>query len=169
MKPKQLGRETSQHMAILRNQVSTLFWTGRVETTLARAKATASLAEKYLTLAINTYTDTVTVEKDVTNDKGVKSKRKVLTDGPKKLAARRKLMGLVYDLQEVRNKEESKKSFEKRTQNINHPLIEKIFNELAPKYDKRAKELGTAGGYTRVLKTGIRKGDDAMTAFVELI
>lgn len=169
MKPKKLGRETAQHMAILRSQVSTLFWTGRVETTLARAKATASLAEKYLTLAINTYTDTKTVEKDFTNDKGVKSKRKVLVDGPKKLAARRKLMGLVYDLQEIRSKDESKKSFEKRTQNINHPIIEKIFNELAPKYAKRIKEVGTAGGYTRVLKLGIRKGDDAMTAMVELV
>ena len=52
MKPAKLGRETSQHMAILRNQVSTLFWTGRVSTTYARAKATGALAEKYLTLAI---------------------------------------------------------------------------------------------------------------------
>ncbi len=169
MKPAKLGRETSQHMAILRNQVSTLFWTGRVSTTYARAKATSALAEKYLTLAINTYADTVTVEKEFTDEKGVKSKRKVMVDGPKKLAARRELMAGLYDYQEIRSKDESKKSFEKRTQNINHPIIEKIFNELAPKYAKRIKETGTAGGYTRVLKTGIRKGDDAMTAIVELI
>ena len=169
MKPAKLGRETSQHMAILRNQVSTLFWTGRVSTTYARAKATGALAEKYLTLAINTYADTVTVEKEFTDKKGVKSKRKVLVDGPKKLAARRKLMSSLYDFKEVRSKDESKKSFEKRTQHINHPIIEKIFNELAPKYAKRIKETGSAGGYTRVLKTGIRKGDDAMTAIVELV
>ena len=92
MKPAKLGRETSQHMAILRNQVSTLFWTGRVSTTYARAKATGALAEKYLTLAINSYADTVTVEKEFTDKKGVKTKRKVLIDGPKKLAARRKLI-----------------------------------------------------------------------------
>lgn len=169
MKPAKLGRETSQHMAILRNQVSTLFWTGRVSTTYARAKATASLAEKYLTLAINSYADTVTVEKEFTDKKGVKSKRKVLVDGPKKLAARRELMASLYDYQEIRSKDESKKSFEKRTQHINHPIIEKIFNELAPKYAKRIQETGSAGGYTRVLKTGIRKGDDAMTAIVELV
>ena len=126
-------------------------------------------AEKYLTLAINSYADTVTVEKEFTDKKGVKSKRKVLVDGPKKLAARRKLMASLYDFQEIRSKEESKKSFEKRTQHINHPIIEKIFNELAPKYAKRIKETGSAGGYTRVLKTGIRKGDDAMTAIVELV
>lgn len=169
MKPAKLGRETSQHMAILRNQVSTLFWTGRVSTTYARAKATAVLAEKYLTLAINSYADTVTVEKEFTDKKGVKNKRKVLIDGPKKLAARRELMASLYDYQEIRSKDESKKSFEKRTQHINHPIIEKIFNELAPKYAKRIKETGSAGGYTRVLKTGIRKGDDAMTAIVELV
>ncbi|MCQ2382961.1 MAG: bL17 family ribosomal protein, partial [Clostridia bacterium] len=92
-----------------------------------------------------------------------------LIDGPKKLVARRELMAGLYDYQEIRSKDESKKSFEKRTQHINHPIIEKIFNELAPKYAKRIKETGTAGGYTRVLKTGIRKGDDAMTAIVELI
>ncbi len=169
MKPAKLGRETSQHMAILRNQVSTLFWTGRVSTTHARAKATAALAEKYLTLAINTYADTVTVEKEFTDKKGVKTKRKVLVDGPKKLNARRELMASLYEQQENGSKDESKKSFEKRTQHINHPIIEKIFNELAPKYAKRIQETGSAGGYTRVLKTGIRKGDDAMTAIVELV
>ncbi len=169
MKPKQLGRSTTQHMAILKNQVSTLFWVGRVDTTLARARATGALAEKYLTMAIKTYKDTVSVEKEVTNSKGVKSTKKVLVDGPKKLAARRKLMGLLHDLQEVKTKAESKKSFDKRTKNINHPIIEKIFNELAPKYAKRSKELGIGGGYTRVLKTGVRKGDDAETAIVEFV
>ena len=46
MKATQLGRSTTQHMAILRNQVSTLFWVGRVDTTFDRAKATAALAER---------------------------------------------------------------------------------------------------------------------------
>ena len=156
-------------MAILRSQVSTLFWVGRVETTFARAKATGALAEKYLTMAIKTYGDTVTADKEVTNSKGVKSTKKVLVDGPKKLAARRKLMSLLYDLQEVKTKAENKKAFDKRTKNINHPIIEKIFNELAPKYAKRIKELKIGGGYTRVLRLGVRRGDDAEMAIVELV
>ena len=168
-KPKDLGRSTTQHMAILRNQVSTLFWVGKVDTTYARAKAVSALAEKYLTLAINTYHDTVKVEKEVTNAKGVKSKKVVLVDGPKKLAARRKLMSVLYDFFEQKTKEETKKSFDKRTKHINHPLVEKIFNELAPKYAKRIKEVGQGGGYTRVLRTGVRKGDDAEAAIVELV
>ncbi|MDR0383940.1 MAG: bL17 family ribosomal protein [Christensenellaceae bacterium] len=169
MKPKDIGRSTAQHMAILRNQASILFWNGRVKTTFVRAKATSSLAEKYLTMAIKTYKDVKKVEKDVIDKKGVKSKKAVLADGPKKLAARRRLMALLYDLHEVKNKEESKKSFEKRTKNINHPLIEKIFNELAPKYAKRIEETGQGGGYTRVLRLGTRRGDDGECAIVELV
>jgi len=164
-----LGRATDMRLAIVRGLVSQLLWSGRIETTLDRAKSTQRVAEKIITLAINTYADTQTVEKDAVNAKGVKVKKTVKQDGPKKNAARRRIMGMVYDLFEVRSKDESKRSFDKRTKNINHPLIEKIFNELAPKYEKRAKELGTGGGYTRVLKLGNRRGDDAEMALIELV
>ncbi|MCL2851171.1 MAG: 50S ribosomal protein L17 [Firmicutes bacterium] len=166
---KKLGRPTDQRLAVLRNQVSFLLWNGQLETTVAKAKSVRSAAEKLLTLAINTYTDTIKVEKDVVNAKGVKSKRKVLIDGPQKLAARRRIMAKVYDLHEVKSKEESKAQFTARTKHINHPLVEKIFNELAPKYAKRAKELGQGGGYTRIMKLGNRRGDDAAMALVELV
>ena len=48
-------------------------------------------------------------------------------------------------------------------------LIERLFDDLAPKYAKRAEELGTKGGYTRVLKTAIRRGDNAQKAIVKLV
>ena len=166
---KKLGRATDQRLAIIRNQVSQLLWNGRIETTLAYAKATQSAAEKIITLAIKAYKDTVKVEKEVINNKGVKVKKTVLQDGPQKLTARRKIMAQIYDLFEIRTKEESKRVFEKRTKHINHPLVEKIFNELAPRYDKRAKESGQGGGYTRVLKLGPRRGDNAEMAIVELV
>jgi len=41
-----------------------------------------------------------------------------------------------------------------------------LFDDLAPKYAKRAEELGTKGGYTRVLKTSLRRGDNAQMALV---
>ena len=167
--PKKLGRATDQRLAVLWNQVSMLLWNGRLETTTAKAKSVRSSAERILTRAINTYTDVIKVSKEVTNAKGVKVQKQILIDGPKKLAARRYIMARVYDLHEVKTKEESKKSFTARTKNINHPLIEKIFNELAPKYAKRAKELGVGGGYTRILKMGNRRGDNAEMAIIELV
>ena len=164
-----LGRPTDQRLAVLRNQVSYLLWHGKIETSVAKAKAVASKAEKMLTLAINTYEDNVKVKKAVVDEKGNKVEKEVVVDGVKKLAARRKLMSYLYDLQEQRMPKESAANFKARVEGVNHPLIEKIFNVYAPKYADRAKELGTAGGYTRVIKTRARRGDASELAIVELV
>lgn len=136
--------------------------------TLGRRKF-PKLAEKILTLAINTYTDTVKKIETRKNNKGQDIKVELVNDGAKKLAARRKIMAKVYDLQEQRKDNETKANFIARTENIRHPLIEKIFNEYAPKYAQRGKEKGQMGGYTRVLKLGARRGDSAEAAVIELI
>ena len=78
-------------------------------------------------------------------------------------------MAYVYDMQEERKEKESLAAYRARTEGINHPLVERIFNVYAPKYADRAKELGTAGGYTRVIKTSTRRGDASELAIVELI
>lgn len=164
-----LGRPSKERNAMLRGQVSTLLWNGKIETTLPKAKATARIAEKIITLAINTYEDTVKVVKEIKGADGKKVKTEVVNDGVKKLAARKKIMGYVYDLQEQRKPKESMESFKARTADINHPLLEKIFNVYAPKYAERAKQLGQGGGYTRITKLGQRRGDAAQTAIVELV
>ncbi len=164
-----LGRPSKERNAMLRGQVSTLLWNGKIETTLAKAKSTARMAEKILTLAINSYEDTTKVEKIVKDAEGKKVKKEVLNDGTKKLNARRKIMGYVYDLQEQRKPKESITAFQARVEGINHPLLEKIFNVYAPKYAERAKTVGQGGGYTRIIKLGKRVGDNADMAIVELI
>lgn len=164
-----LGRPSKERKALLRGLVSTLLWNGKVETTLAKAKATAREAEKIITLAMNTYEDTIKVVKDVKGADGKKVKKEVLNDGPKKLNARRKIMSYVYDIQEQRKEKESKEAFKARIEGINHPILEKIFNVYAPKYANRAKEVGQGGGYTRIIKLGNRRGDAAEMAIVELI
>lgn len=42
-------------------------------------------------------------------------------------------------------------------------VLKKLFDDIAPRYVDRP------GGYTRVLKTGVRKGDAAQTAILELV
>lgn len=166
---RKLSRPTDQRLALLRGQVTDLLWYGKIETTYARAKEVQKIAEKILTKAINTYTDTYKKVETRKNAKGQDIQIEMINDGPKKLAARRAIMGKVYDKPEIRQPKEKKADFVARTANIKHPLIEKIFNEYAPKYDTRAKELGTKGGYTRVIKLGFRNGDSAEAAIIELV
>ena len=157
---KKIGRSTTERLAIMRNQATDLLMKGKIETTVARAKSLKSYVEKLITLAINSYEDVVTVKK---------GDKEVMNDGAKKLAARRKIMAKVYTVKEERKPGEKKADYIARMDNIKHPLLEKIFNVIAPKYDARAKELGQKGGYTRLIKTGIRKGDNAEMAIIELI
>ena len=42
-------------------------------------------------------------------------------------------------------------------------VVGKLFNELGPRYEARP------GGYTRILKCGLRAGDNAPMAYVELV
>lgn len=156
-------------MAMLKNQVSELLWYGQIETTVDRAKAVRSLAEKYITIAMRAYQDDVKVTKTVADAKGAKKEVVFTNDGPKKLAARRRLMAELVDLQEIKGVKESKSAFRARIKDTKHPLIEKMFKEYAPKYDARKNELGQGGGYTRILKTGTRRGDAAETCILKLI
>lgn len=42
-------------------------------------------------------------------------------------------------------------------------ITAKLFNDIAPKYKERN------GGYTRIMRTAIRKGDSAEMAIIELV
>lgn len=47
---------------------------------------------------------------------------------------------------------------------LNHPeAVKKLFEEVAPKYKDRD------GGYTRILRIGVRRGDAATISRVELV
>ena len=166
---RKLGVNATQRLALIKNQASALLWHGKIETTVARAKEVAAYVAKIITLAINTYEDTVETEVKVVDAKGKESTKTLIKDGSKKLNARRKIMTLVNDLQEVKGFKESKPDFKKRTKAIKYPLIEKIFDEYAPKYASRKEEKGNGGGYTRIYKLGLRKGDAAEVAILELV
>ncbi len=166
---RKLGRTAEERMALIRNQASELLWYGRLETTVEKAKEVRSYAEKMLTLAINTYDDVVTVKKSKTDDKGVVKEVEFTNDGTKKLAARRKLMAGLRDIQEAKGDKEKKSEYQERTKDVKHPLVEKLFREYAPFYAKRAEAFNQKGGYTRIIKLGARRGDNAEMAIIELV
>ena len=166
---RKLGRASDVRKAMLRGLVSELLWRGRIETTAFRAKEVRRIAERMITLAMKEYQNTVEVQKTVTDEKGAQVTVTVKNDAPSKLAARRKMMAYLYDYQEERANGESRSDYRARTKDVKHPLVEKVFGELAPKYDARSAELGQGGGYTRIIKKGPRKGDAAETVILELV
>ena len=169
---RKLSRTTSHRNAMLNNLVSSLILNGKIETTLARAKEVKPLADSLIDLAIKEKDNFETKEKKVSrakvdkNGKKVKETKtskngnkyevivrevvteKVNVDKPSKLAARRKMFKTLNKI----------KDFDGNTVD----LTEKLFNEIAPKYEAK-------GGYTRIVKLVARKGDGAEMAIIELI
>ena len=168
MANRKLGKPSDQRVALLRNQTTALLWNGKVVTTEARAKEIRSIAEKIITIAVKEYDNSEKVEKESRNAKSQIVKREVVNDKASKLAARRAIMSYVYDVPEPKSKKESKSDYVERTKERTHPIVEKLFRDIAPKYAKRAAA-GSKGGYTRMYKLGPRRGDAAEMVVLELV
>ena len=112
MPHRNLGRNSSQRRAMLRNMTTSVLKYGQIETTEAKAKEVRRVVEKMITLG---------------KDNSLASRRSALAYLMKK--------SVVY----------------------------KLFEEIAPKYAERN------GGYTRIIKTGTRRGDAAEMAIIELV
>ncbi len=168
MPNRKLNKATDQRVAMLRNLTTALIWNGKVITTETRAKEVRPIAEKLITLAVSEYQNSETVQKKGYNDKKQIVEHEVQNDLPSKLHARRQIMAYLYDVPEFKSKKESKSEYAERTKDKAHPVVEKLFRELAPKYDKRNQEVGH-GGYTRIMKLGPRRGDAAEMVILELV
>ena len=169
MANRKLGKPTDQRKALLRNQVTNLIWYGRIETTLARAKEVASVAEHYITLAVRECDNTIEVTKETKNDKEQIVTLTVTNDSPSRLHARRQAMAYLYNLPAPRKDDETKKEYAQRSREVKNPVVEKLFREIGPKYKARKAEKGIGGGYTRIIKKGPRRGDAAEMVILELV
>ncbi len=169
MEQRKLSLPTDRRDALLRSQVTALLWNGKITTTYARAKEVQRIADGLIQLAVDTVLDVKKTVKQGVDKKGKPIDVETILDGEKRLAARRKIMAYVYDPPEIRKKDETAPAFRERTKDIQHPIVEKIFNVYAIKYSQRNRETNQQGGYTRVLKLGARRGDGAEEALVELV
>ena len=170
---RKLGKTSSQRKALLRAQVTSLLFNGKIETTEARAKETRKIAEKLIALAVkekdNFETVTVTArvpkkDKDGNRVKSVVDGKKVTEyeevqktiqkDSPSRLHARRQMLKVLYGV---------KQPDAKGRKMVDVDMPKKLFEEIAPKYVNRN------GGYTRITKLGPRKGDAAMLVQLELV
>ncbi len=172
-KYRKLSRTASQRKALLRNQVTQLLWHGKIVTTEAKAKEVSKIAEGLIALAIkerDNY-DEVTVStkvprkdaqgkrvKEVVDDKKVTVfdtvEKTIKKDQPSRLHARRQMLKVLYEVTEPGEKKRETKKVD---------LVAKLFDEYGPKY------AGRAGGYTRIIKIGQRKGDGALEVVLELV
>ena len=131
MEQRKLSLPTDRRNALLRSQVTALLWNGKITTTYARAKEVQRIADGLIQLAVDTVLDVKRVVKTGVDKKGKNIEVETILDGEKRLAARRKIMAYVYDPPEVRKADETAPAFRERTKDIQHPLVEKIFNVYA--------------------------------------
>jgi large subunit ribosomal protein L17 len=176
-KYRKLGRTSSQRKALLRNQVTALLNHGKIVTTEAKAKEVVKIAEGLIALAIkekdNYEMVTVTAKVPVKDKDGKRVKevvdgkkvtkfdtveKEIKKDLPSRLHARRQMLKVLNTVVEVPEAAAGKK---KNTKEVD--LVAKLFDEYAVKYADRK------GGYTRIIKKGLRKGDAAMEVILELV
>ena len=176
-KYRKLGRTSDQRKALLRSQVTSLLYRGKIVTTEAKAKEIRKIAEGIIALGIKEKDnfDTVTVTakvarkdkdgkrvKEVVDGKKVtvydEVEKEIKKDSASRLHARRQMLKVLYGVTEVPTQAAGKKNGTKSVD-----LVAKLFDEVAPKYVSRN------GGYTRIVKIGQRKGDAAMEVLLELV
>jgi large subunit ribosomal protein L17 len=140
---RKFDRNTSSRRAMLRNLTANLILHEGIETTDAKAKELRRVAERLITKARRLGPVAYTVQKDLSP-----------LDRARRLAAARNIAAYIPRFG-VR--------VETGGATTRVDLVEKVLLDLARRYESRA------GGYTRIVKFGPRRGDNAPISLIELV
>ena len=139
---RQFGRNTSHRRAMLRALTANLVAHERIETTDAKAKELRRVAERLITKAVRLGEVAYTAHDKLS-----------IADRARRQAAQQQVGTFLRRFQVTQNGEESTKV----------DLIEKVFVDLAKRFKTRP------GGYTRIIKLGRRRGDNAPMSMIEFV
>ena len=139
---RQFGRNTSHRRAMLRALTANLVAHERIETTDAKAKELRRVAERLITRAIRLGPIAYTPHAELS-----------IADRARRQAAQQQVGTFLRRFQVTQDGEESTKV----------DLIEKVFVDLAKRFKSRP------GGYTRIIKLGRRRGDNAPMSLIEFV
>lgn len=131
-----VGRNTSHRRCLVANMLKCLIDQGQIETSVAKAKYLRAQADRLITLA---------KKNDLASKRLVKGRLMIRYNSltPKEARAAKNGNTSAY--------------------NADRKIIDKLFNELGPKYKERN------GGYTRALKTGTRIGDNGPRCLLQFV
>jgi large subunit ribosomal protein L17 len=139
---RKFGRNTSHRRAMFKNLAANLLTHERIETTEAKAKELRRVAERLITKAKRLGEVAYTPNADLSP-----------ADKSRRLAAQRLI---ARDLPRFGVALENGK--EKKID-----IVEKVFLDLAKRFAARP------GGYTRIIKLGNRRGDNAPMVYIEFV
>lgn len=139
---RQFSRNSSHRRAMLRALTANLVAHERIETTEAKAKELRSVAERMITRARRLGAIAYTPHDKLT-----------VADRARRQAAQRQMARFLRRFAVVGQGDAAKKI----------DLVEKVFVDLAQRFKDRP------GGYTRIMKLGRRRGDNAPMTLIEFV
>jgi large subunit ribosomal protein L17 len=141
---RKLGLPSDQRRALLTNLTRQFIRHGYVRTTEGRAKELRRIVEKLITLAKK---DTLEARREA---------RKILVGHSASSPKPEKALAGKSELEKMI-------IMQNRSLINGEDLVKHLFDVVAPRFRDRN------GGYTRLTKTGLRRGDAAVTAVLELV
>jgi len=136
---RQFGRDTSSRRAMLRNLTANLITHERIETTDAKAKELRRVAERLITKARRIGKSAYSTQAELSEQ-----------DKAKRLHVSRLISSFIP-------------RFGVKTDGSKVDLVEKVLIDLSKRFAERP------GGYTRIIKVGNRRGDNAPLSIIEFV